>query len=261
MASTGCSSCSGLQILGVALRCENTGKHVNLMATDKPADIYGAIAALVEKKHRELVEERTHAQVLKLSKQKAYELWANSVTDTTHGQWLKMLKSITVQTTKEDDKLLKVLLKEYFKYTEAYAELQFSLDRKTVKRNVITYCYGSVHFGFTEQCMEDILRPAYREHRKAIAGSLPSSWHFDGNGNRTASLLASHIYPAAEYTILCAAQAMHWLQKTATLIVKQNRPLRWTSHHGFLVPQNKGTENLLQDAWKAQRPVYTRRVS
>ncbi|WP_150149423.1 DNA-directed RNA polymerase [Candidatus Enterovibrio escicola] len=230
-------SCSGLQILGSALRCENTGGHVNLMATDKPADIYGVIAALVEKELRELVGERTHAQVLKLAKKKAYELWATSVTDTTHSQWLKMLKSITVQTTKEDDKLLKVLRKVYFKYTEAYAWLQFGVDRKTVKRNVMTYCYGSARFGFGEQCMEDILRPAYREHRKALAGGLPSSWHFDGNGGRAASLLASHVYPAVERTVLRAAQAMKWLQKTATLIAKQNRPLRWTSPHGFPVLQ------------------------
>ncbi|PCS22571.1 hypothetical protein BTN49_1794 [Candidatus Enterovibrio escicola] len=63
-------SCSGLQILGAVLRCKNTGQYVNLTATNKPADIYGVIAVLVEKELRELVGECSHAQVLKLAKPK-----------------------------------------------------------------------------------------------------------------------------------------------------------------------------------------------
>lgn len=230
-------SCSGLQILGSALRCEDTGQHVNLIPSDKPADIYGVVAGIVEKELRDLVGDLSHAEVLKLAERKAYEHWQEKATKPEDADWSYVFSRLKEVTSETDSVLIKKLRHTYFRYTEAWAWLQFGLNRSTVKRNVMTYCYGSEQFGFTEQCLEDILKPAYQKHRKLIAAGKESTWYFHGQGNRAAQLLAAHVFPAVKRTVLRAAQAMDWLQHTAKLIAKENRPVRWTTPLGFPVLQ------------------------
>ncbi|OOE32280.1 hypothetical protein BZG05_14845 [Salinivibrio kushneri] len=230
-------SCSGLQILGAALRCEETGQHVNLIPKDAPADIYGVVSGIVEKELRGIVGDMDRKEVLKTAEAETYKAWRKKVEHANDGDWSFVIERVKGSTAEDDTKVIKELRKTYFKYTEAWAWLQFGLNRSTVKRNVMTYCYGSEQFGFTEQCLEDIIQPAYKAHRKAIASGQHSEWYFNGTGNRAAQLLASHVYPAVKRTVLRAAQAMDWMQKTAKLIAKENRPVRWTTPLGFPVLQ------------------------
>lgn len=236
-------SCSGLQMLGMALACEDTGKHVNLLPADKPADIYGVIAMVVKAELENLVAGRTHAEIVKASEEATYKAWRKIYPYAPYVSWLNCLDDVRETgavdgATKKYMATLSKLRNVYFKLTEAYAWLQFGLDRKTVKRNVMTYCYGSGQFGFADQIREDIVAPAYKEHKRKIAQGLHSDWYFHGAGRRAAQTLASYVYPAVKRTVVRAAQAMEWLQAVAKLIASSGRPVCWTTLLGFPVMQD-----------------------
>lgn len=103
------------------------------------------------------------------------------------------------------------------------------ISRKITKRSVMTFPYGSKVAGFSDQVMEDILKPAikntpekvtFKEHRKA------------------AQFLATHIYEAVSTTVLKASEAMNWMQNMASAITASEKVITWTTPLGFPVVQD-----------------------
>ncbi|WCE28443.1 DNA-directed RNA polymerase [Vibrio sp. SCSIO 43137] len=228
-------SCSGLQILGAALRCEDTGQHVNLIPSDTVADIYRVVAEQVEEEFKRIVGGCT------TSSQAAVKAYSTAkrvfYAECPDGDFKACYELALDRRQKGEAAVVSKVRAAYYNITEAYAWLAFGIDRGTVKRNVMTYCYGSAQFGFQEQCMEDIIKPAFEKYTAKRNRGEDAVWHFAGNGNQAARLMAAHAYPAVKRTVKRAAMAMDWMQKAAKLIASANAPVTWTTPLGFPVLQ------------------------
>jgi DNA-directed RNA polymerase len=112
--------------------------------------------------------------------------------------------------------------------------LAYGIDRKLVKRNVMTYSYSSKKFGMSQQHMEDLMRPL---DFKVLDGELKAHpFAFDGDvraGSSAAKYLAMHVYEAIEEVVTKPAQAMAFLQKCARALAHEGKPLEWTTPTGL----------------------------
>ncbi len=121
-------SCSGLQHLSMATKCASTAQNVNILPTDKPADIYQIVADKVVARLRE-------------DSAKPFEHWGEPI-----------LNNMGVRVPN---------------YTELALEwLAHGFGRSHSKRSVMTYSYGSKQFGFKEQIQTDVMHPLMRECNK-----------------------------------------------------------------------------------------------
>ena len=183
-------SCSGIQNLSLAFRDEVGGEAVNLLAKDKPSDIY------------QLVADKTIVQLnadLKSDNEEIRKL----------AQWW----------------------------------LDFGITRKVTKRNCMTFPYGSKQRGFSDQLIEDFLRPFIKVSKAdALRNPLLT---LDDKGKPTTSLnimslsnyLAKINYASVQQTVLKAAEAMEWMQNAARMVAKEGRPVCWTTPLGLPVVQ------------------------
>jgi DNA-directed RNA polymerase len=103
-----------------------------------------------------------------------------------------------------------------------------SRPRNTVKRNVMTYSYGSNAYGMTDQLREDMMRPL------SLKGLKEGKEHpFGRDGGYEASrYLAQHIYAAIEEVVHRPAQAMAFLQSLVRAAARENKLLRWRTPAG-----------------------------
>jgi DNA-directed RNA polymerase len=123
--------------------------------------------------------------------------------------------------------------------------LAYGVDRKLVKRNVMTYSYSSKKFGMAQQHMEDLMRPlefSVLEGARDVhpfASSLDVRTLKDGtvskskDGNAASKYLAGHVYAAIEETVQKPAQAMAMLQSLARTLAHEGKPLEWTTPVGI----------------------------
>ncbi len=177
-------SCSGLQHLGAAFRCEVTGKAVNLLDSERPNDIYQDVADKVQ-------------------------------------------KVLEVELTSEN----KLLASQWLAFCEG------KISRKITKRPVMTYPYGSKVPGFTQQLLDDIIKPAVQKD--------PASVPFE-NPRLAAQYLAKIIEQAVASTVLKASEAMEWMQRAAATIVAGGNIIQWTTPLGFPVVQDYRKETSRQ---------------
>jgi DNA-directed RNA polymerase len=114
----------------------------------------------------------------------------------------------------------------------AYAReaLAFGIDRKMVKRNVMTYSYSSKKFGMAQQLQEDLMRPLAFD---VLSGKLDEHPFGFDDGRPAAKYLAGHIYDAIEQLVTLPAQAMVLLQKHARVLAHEGKPLTWTTPLGL----------------------------
>lgn len=183
-------SCSGIQHFSAMLRDEIGGNAVNLVPSALPQDVYGMVAKkVIEQAHEDAVYGTEDA----------------------------------LKHTEEGVAYVK-------RGTKALAQqwMAFGITRKTTKRSVMTLAYGSKEYGFKEQLMEDIIRPA-----KASGKEFP----FDGDGYQAAQYMAKAIWVAVNKVLVKAGEAMRWLQTAASLAAKEDLPVRWTTPVGFPVMQ------------------------
>ena len=183
-------SCSGIQHFSAMLRDEIGGNAVNLVPAELPQDVYGMVAKKVIEQAQEEAVSGTEDELKHTDEGVAY------------------VKRGT-----------KALAKQW---------LAFGITRKTTKRSVMTLAYGSKEYGFKEQLMEDIIRPA-----KASGKDFP----FDGDGYQAAQYMAKAIWVAVNKVLVKAGEAMRWLQTAASLAAKEGLPVRWTTPVGFPVMQ------------------------
>ena len=183
-------SCSGIQHFSAMLRDEIGGNAVNLVPAELPQDVYGMVAEKVIEQAQEDVVSGTEDELKHTDEGVAYVKRGS-----------------------------KALAKQW---------LAFGITRKTTKRSVMTLAYGSKEYGFKEQLMEDILRPA-----KTSGKDFP----FDGDGYQAAQYMAKAIWVAVNKVLVKAGEAMRWLQSAASLAAKEGLPVRWTTPVGFPVMQ------------------------
>lgn len=102
------------------------------------------------------------------------------------------------------------------------------IQRKTVKRPVMTLPYGATKQGFADQIMEDTIRPLEK------TGESP----FKSEPYAAAQYLGKIVWAATGETVVAARQAMDWLQAVAKVVSKANQPIQWTTPSGFVVRQD-----------------------
>ncbi|WP_331694589.1 DNA-directed RNA polymerase [Pandoraea sputorum] len=104
--------------------------------------------------------------------------------------------------------------------------LSHGMNRKLVKRSVMTLPYGSTRFSCAEFIEADYLR----------TGSAPE---FNPDEYTTAAGFLSHlVWDAIGEVVVAATSAMAWLQKSATSLVRSGaQQISWTAPSGFPVVQ------------------------
>ncbi len=183
-------SCSGIQHFSAMLRDEVGGSAVNLVPRDLPADVYQLVANKVLEQIEDDLVNGTEDELKHTDDGVAY---VKHGTKTLAAQWK-----------------------------------EFGITRKVTKRSVMTLAYGSKEYGFKEQLMEDIIRPA-----KQSGKTFP----FQGDGYQGAQYMAKAIWVAVNKVLVKAGEAMKWLQGAASLAASEELPVRWTTPVGFPVMQ------------------------
>nr|WP_087573324.1 DNA-directed RNA polymerase [Sphingomonas sp. CDS-1] len=126
--------------------------------------------------------------------------------------------------------------------------LSNGFGRSEVKRNVMTYFYGSARFGMRDQHMEDTMRPLadkvsmgeLDKHPYAVLTERTdketgeSTWQLDG-GYSCAHVMASHTYAAVVSVAPKADEAASWIQHVAATLAHESLSLIWRTATGFPV--------------------------
>lgn len=193
-------SCSGIQHFSAMLRDESGGAAVNLVPAERPQDVYGIVALKVIERLRKDAIEGTPDAPVTTAEGKAYTLVG---TQTYAKQWL-----------------------------------EFGVTRKVTKRSVMTLAYGSKQFGFHQQLLEDVVKPAQDNATDAAGNVDRDAFPFHDDGYKAAGYMAKCIWEAVSVTLVAAVNAMKWLQEAASLAAQENLPVRWTTPVGFPVMQS-----------------------
>ncbi len=188
-------SCSGLQHYSAMLRDEVGAMAVNLVPDDKVHDIYGIVASKVNEVLKEDAKNGTEDAYVVDPKSK--EEYLKKGTQSLATEWLK-----------------------------------YGVTRKVTKRSVMTLCYGSKQYGFSEQVYEDTVMPAVLEN--PLAFSKPK---------QASSYMAKLIWDSVQKVVVKAVEAMAWLQDASGLLASQTDtmgnalPTYWITPAGFPVKQ------------------------
>jgi DNA-directed RNA polymerase len=239
-------SCSGLQNFGMALRCEVTGKAVNLLPAATPSDIYqdvidkvqGMLLEITQGKCAQITPEAIRYQAREQVRVKYgqstdnFEAWLLSITERQFDEEGMVIK------LKGNDLEAATL---YWNVIAAFAWLQYGVDkatgkmsRKIAKRAVMTFPYGSKEFGFRDQLLGDIVKPDIAKHSD-LDGT--SSSVFAVCEWKASGLMAALLWKAVNQVVVKAAEAMDWLQKAAALVAKEGTKVSWKTPLGFIVEQ------------------------
>ncbi|MDX0270926.1 hypothetical protein GOC13_24575 [Sinorhizobium meliloti] len=190
-------SCNGLQHFSAMLLDSVGGRAVNLIPADKPQDIYQAVADRVMEKLR---------------------LIHSTVGDV---PFVEM-----VEPEEEGDKKKKGPTREELGRW-AHGWLAFGMDRKITKRPVMVLPYG----GTPRSCLKYVEEAVMEK----ISGG--KEHNFGDELKRAISWLSSLVWESIGDVVVAAKDAMGWLQKTARLSAKANKPIYWQTPSGFMAYQ------------------------
>jgi DNA-directed RNA polymerase len=104
-----------------------------------------------------------------------------------------------------------------------------NVDRKVVKRPVMTLAYGAKRYGFTEMVMQDTVNVLVKKHPEMFEGGR--------QGFGAAQYMAGLIWDAVQEVVVAAANAMKWLQEVASIVTKEALPINWITPTGLWVQQ------------------------
>lgn len=208
-------SCSGLQHYAAMTRSAEEGYHVNLLPRETPGDVYQVTAD----KARPALEHQ------------ASDAWLSIQLDRAEGDADKEASARTGQAA-------------------AQTILGLGFGRGDVKRNVMTYFYGSERYGMRDQHMVDTMRPLADEvalgERETHPYSLLTSRKNKESGEVTmaqdggftcAHTLASHVYAAVVAVAPKADEAARWFQQVAAILAHESLPVIWRTPTGLPVVQ------------------------
>lgn len=194
-------SCNGLQHFSAMLRDSIGGAAVNLIPSEKPQDIYQAVADRVMEKLRLIactVASNPMAGVTELFEPEEEE-GGNKRKGPTEAEMQRW----------------------------AHSWLAFGMDRKITKRPVMVLPYG----GTPRSCLKYV-EEAVKE--KIAAGKDPN---LGDELPRAIAWLSKLVWESIGDVVVAARDAMGWLQKVARLTAKENAPLYWKTPSGFVAYQ------------------------
>lgn len=108
--------------------------------------------------------------------------------------------------------------------------LAYGVDRKLVKRNVMTYAYSVTAWGMKQQHMVETMEPLQRE---VLLGKRKAHPFGDDNGRKASAFIASHTHRAIEVVVRKPAEVMGFLQKLAKALAHEGKPLTWVTPVGL----------------------------
>jgi DNA-directed RNA polymerase len=185
-------SCNGLQHLCLMTR-DPQGRLVNLTNNDEPLDVYQVVADLA----KELIE----------ADKGNMELFGKA----------------------DDDKPDRKTFATFDKL--ATLALAFGVDRKLVKRNVMTFSYASKEFGMSEQHFEDTMAPLELKLLKKEIEAHPFG-EDDDEWRLASRYLANRVLTAIKTVVNLPAKAMEFMQILAKTLAHEGKPVRWTTPAG-----------------------------
>lgn len=102
------------------------------------------------------------------------------------------------------------------------------IDRKLVKRNVMTLPYGCRQFGMRGQLLDELSK------REEDGAALLAD---DVDKFDACQYLSGVVYDAIGEVVIAARRAMTWLQDAARVVAAEGLPIHWYTPAGFLVLQ------------------------
>lgn len=117
---------------------------------------------------------------------------------------------------------------------EASQWKNYGINRKTVKRNVMTYGYSSKQYGFFEQIREDLMNPLTDD---VLTGKLDKHPFGDDHGYAAAKYLAGHSWEAVNKVISSAQQGMSFFQQLCGALAHEGKHMYWITPSGFPAAQ------------------------
>jgi len=109
------------------------------------------------------------------------------------------------------------------------------IDRKLVKRNVMTLPYGATQNGMCNQLIAELQKQATEKGHYYIADK--KMWW------PACRYLAEIVYKAIGEVVVAARQAMDWLQEAARVVSKGDLPIHWKAPTGLRVMQKYNRYN------------------
>jgi DNA-directed RNA polymerase len=184
-------SCNGLQHILYAARAPE-GRYVNLTNGETPEDVYQLVA--------EITKSTIEADV------------------GNHELFVKVDEKSPPKVNMTHDQLARLCL-------------AYGIDRKLVKRNVLTFGYSSKEYGMSEQHFEDTMAPLElkllkREIDVHPFGDDEDEWRL------VCRYLAKRTLASIKSVLPAAAEAMEFMQTLAKKLAHEGKPLRWTTPAG-----------------------------
>jgi len=119
------------------------------------------------------------------------------------------------------------------------------VNRKMVKRPVMTFPYGASHYTFTDQILEELNKHVYRGKK-----------YLETNDNwRAAKYLSMKVKEGFLDYLHGPVQTMDWMKKVAKHAADRNTPIIWTSPSGLTIYQEywKSTNKPIIAYWKSKQ--------
>jgi DNA-directed RNA polymerase len=107
--------------------------------------------------------------------------------------------------------------------------LTYGVNRKLIKRNVMTLPYGATLFSHTS-FIEEMLAANERV-------GTPAPWRDRDDRKRACGFLAKLVWDAIGEVVVSAVQVMAWLRECARSTAKEGLPMVWTSPAGLPIMQ------------------------
>lgn len=195
------ATCSGLQHFSAMVRDRRGAEATNLIPSETPRDIYADVAEAA----------------LKLVEKDAVKDWKGNIPS------FPELKGV-----KKDDVSRKVgAWKDMASPYLAAAWLKYGIDRKLVKRCVMTLPYGATKFSHRQFLYDHVQDTAVK------GGEIP----FEDFEREACSYLAEHVWTAIHTVVQAAPRVMGWLRDCAKVASSENLPIGWVTPSGFPVLQ------------------------
>ncbi|HAS6216043.1 TPA: DNA-directed RNA polymerase [Vibrio vulnificus] len=241
------ASCSGLQILGTLTRCESSMKFTNCLPAEVDEngeefmqDIYGEAARIAAELMR-----KVQLGELEARKYHEYEVTGRPLKDPAKEaqRIAKQLAKIEKQKAKDEAqrKADREHAEKLLNWSYAMKD-EVSFTRNWLKRNTMTFFYGSAQFGMRDQLIVDHLEPEYNKVIEVVGKdgdptSLGFPWATLKDAKDAATVAGNINYDAICKMAERPARVMQSLQRYAELIAKSGRKMRWTTPLGLIVEQ------------------------
>jgi len=199
-------SCSGIQHYSAMLRDSVGGAEVNLLSSDAPRDIYGAVSKIVAE-------------------------WMQAIVD-----------GYEQDVPNYDDLSEKYGDVKCYKFAEEW--LRLGVTRSMTKKPVMTLPYGSSLLTCRESMelyIKDLQEKMDKQSRLQGVKSAPVHMFSNKDGElpkfEAESFASSLVWKAIGEVVIAARAAMRYIKAVAAEVSAHNKPLTWQTPTGFIVYQ------------------------